>query len=54
MVHFWTAHHTQIYRELVKMEEEEQFGKRYMQNWVEWYALGHTCNTNHEQRGEMT
>ncbi|WP_062235188.1 PadR family transcriptional regulator [Fictibacillus sp. FJAT-27399] len=23
MIHFWTAHHTQIYRELVKMEEEE-------------------------------
>ncbi len=23
MIHFWTAHHTQIYRELLKMEEAE-------------------------------
>ncbi len=23
MIHFWSAHHTQIYRELIKLEEEE-------------------------------
>lgn len=28
MIHFWTAHHTQIYRELVKMEEEEMVSSR--------------------------
>ncbi|MFZ0076848.1 MAG: PadR family transcriptional regulator, partial [Exiguobacterium undae] len=23
MTHFWTAHHTQIYRELLKMEDDQ-------------------------------
>ncbi|HET7629182.1 MAG TPA: PadR family transcriptional regulator [Bacillales bacterium] len=28
MIHFWHAHHTQIYRELAKMEQEELVGHR--------------------------